>query len=169
MDTEAVNRRHVLRRASVAAGGVAVAGLGLAVPASADENDVNGLTGSWMIEATEVTADGKQQPTTRAVASFAAGGVLMSHAIDPAGPTFVGTWESRGEDHFRGTLWTGYPGAGGPGEAGPTTRIRANGHFDGGRISGDFTITDFDGTGKDKTTHGQFSGRRIDPGEDPFG
>jgi len=148
----AVGRRHVLRRAGVAAGGVAVAGLGLATPAIADEDDE--LNGSWM-----VTANDAQE--TQLVASFAGGGVLISYAINPAGPPFIGTWSRQRDGGFRGELWAGYPGEGAPGKPGPIAQIIAHGHVEGRTIVGSYSITDYPSTGKPVV--GEFKGERITP------
>jgi hypothetical protein len=159
METEAaVGRRHVLRLAGVVAGGVAAAGLGLATPAMAQDDDA--LVGSWL-----VVADGDADPgRTQSVASFSAGGVLISYAINPAGPPFVGTWTREGDLGFRGELWAGYP-TGDPTAKNPTARIRAEGRLEGRSIVGSFVIADFDAEGlrQPKPVRGTFRGNRIIP------
>jgi hypothetical protein len=158
VDMGAVGRREVLRGATVAAG-AAVAGLGLATPAMADDNDSDGLTGSWKVTA----RSGNEE--TELVASFAAGGVLISYAISPAGVPFIGTWERKGTQGFVGELWAGYPVQGISTAPGPTARIRAEGQFEGGTISGDYKLTDFGANDAEvgKPIEGKFRGSRIDP------
>jgi hypothetical protein len=119
-----MGRRQALRGAGVAAGGVAVAGLG-AVPAMADSD--NGLLGSWMV----VKQDDGYPDKTRAVHSYADGGVFQYHAISPAGPPATGTWSRNGKS-FRATFWTGFPGD----PVGPTVRVQLVGTLQNGEIAG---------------------------------
>jgi len=158
MSERTVGRRQVLRGAGVAAGGVAVAGLGLASPAMASENDNGGLAGSWLI----TRQDDGDPAKTQAVLSFAGGGVVVEHDIQPAGPPFTGTWARRDDDRFRATFWSGFPGQGGPGSPGDTVRVRLMGRVEDGRLSGTYTVAVFDPTGAQVFAGtGSFSGRRI--------
>ena len=141
MDENRFGRREVLRGA--AAGGALVAGLGLASPtvASADSRGRR-LTGSWLFTRQE---DGDPN-NVLAVASFAAGHVLVHHDINPAGPPFTGTWRQRGPS-WRATFWSGFPGEGGPGSPGASVRIRVRGRHENDTIFGtyDFALFDING------------------------
>jgi hypothetical protein len=158
MSENAMGRRQALRGAGMAAGGVAIVGLGAATPALAD-ND-NGLLGSWIC----VRQDDGTPDKIRVVLSFAAGGVIVTHDISPAAPPFTGTWARHGKS-FRATIWTGTAGNGGPNSVGPTIRVQLRGTLSHGRISATYRFTVFapgsvtqvvdSGTGK-------LTGRRID-------
>lgn len=159
MTQHVMARRQVFRGAAgVAAGGVLTAGLG-AAPAVGSEAHPHGLLGSWLI----VHRNDPPAPAepTAAVVSFAAGGVVISHDINPAGPPLTGTWAVREGGRFRATTWTGF--AGGPNEPGGTARVQIQGRLRGDRISGTFTFTAFDPSGKqvDSGT-GTFTGKPID-------
>ena len=150
-------RRRMLRGAGVAAGGAAIASVGLGSPALAKSN--NGVAGSWMIAHQD-----EEDPTpVRAVISFADGGVFVSHDISPAGPPFTGSWEREGGHRFRATFWSGFPGDQGPGSSGPTIRIRATGRVERDSISGTFTFTVFAPSGEElESADGTFTGTRIE-------
>ena len=158
MSENAMGRRQALRGAGMAAGGVAIVGLGAATPALAD-ND-NGLLGSWIC----VRQDDGTTDKIRLVLSFAGGGVIISHDISPAGPPFTGTWARHGKS-FRATFWTGFPGEQGPESVGPTVRVQLRGMLSHGMISATYRFTVFapgsviqvvdSGTGK-------LTGRRIE-------
>lgn len=159
MDEQTLGRRQMLRRAGVvAAGGAAVAGLGFASPAMANEEDGGGLAGSWL-----VTRQDDGDPTkVQAVFSFAGGGVFVEHDILPAGPPFTGTWARRAGGRFRATIWSGFPGEGGPGSPGVTVRVRLTGRLEHRTISGTYTVAIFDPTGAQiGSATGTFSGRPI--------
>jgi hypothetical protein len=158
MDERTLGRRQVLRRAGVVTGGAAVAGLGMASPAIASDDDGGGLAGSWMI-----TRQDDGDPTeVQAVLSFAAGGVAIEHDIGPAGPPFTGTWARRGRASFRATFWSGFPGEGGPGSPGVTVRVRLVGRVEHRAISGTYTVAVFDPTGAQiESATGRFTGRPI--------
>jgi hypothetical protein len=156
MGDKTIDRRRMLRGAGVAAGGVAIASVGLGSPALA--NGKGRVTGSWMI-----THQDELDPTpVRAVISFAAGGVFISHDISPAGPPFTGSWERQDGGRLRATFWSGFPGEG-PGSLGPTVRISASARVTRGTISGSFTVTAFAPTGEElESFDGTFSGTRIE-------
>jgi hypothetical protein len=160
MDERTMNRRVVLTRAG-AVGAVALAGVAGASPALASEKGNRGVTGSWMITHKD---DPPGDPTpVRGVASFAEGGVLISHDISPAGPPSTGTWAGQGNDRFKGTFWSGFPGDGGPGTPGGTFRVRVRGRVRGDKISGTYRFTVFDPTGKEiDSGTGTFRGERIE-------
>jgi hypothetical protein len=158
MGEQAVGRRQVLRGAGVAAGGMAVGGIALASPAMA--TDGHGLSGSWL-----VWRQDEGDPTrVTTVLSFAAGGVIVSHDISPAGPPFTGTWEWEGDGRFSATIWSGFPGDTGPGSAGPTVRVRLRGRVEEGVLSGTYRVTVFAPTSDEVLVRntGSFRGRRID-------
>lgn len=160
MSDNAVGRRQVLRGAGVAAGAAAIAGIALASPAMANDDDRGrGLAGSWL--ATRQDDDAPDEVLV--VLSFGGGDVFISHDIRPAGPPFTGTWIQRGRNRFRATFWTGFPGEEGPGSPGDTVVVHAEGRVENGTLSGTYTATVFDPTGAEGPSFpGSFSGQRID-------
>lgn len=131
-----LNRRQLLRGVGVATG-VAVAGLGLAPAASANderEHDAS-LSGSWLV----TRQDQGSPDTVKAVLSFAAGMVVVVHDINPAGPPFTGTWVGEEDRRFRATFWTGQ--SGGPGEPAATIQVKLRGRAHRGMMSGTYTFT----------------------------
>ena len=159
MDEGTMNRRGLLRGAGVA-GAVALAGVAGASSASAGENSGAGPTGSWLMTHQD-NPPGNQTKTT-AVVSFAAGGVIISHDISPAGPPQTGTWALQG-DGFKGTFWSGEPGPDGPGSPGFTVKIQVRGRVRADKISGTYRFSVFDPTGADAGSGtGTFSGHRLE-------
>lgn len=160
MGERTLGRREVLMGAGVAAGGVALTGLG-AAPAIANEDDSRGLSGSWLVTRHD---DPPGDPTiVKAVFSFAAGDVFVEHDINPAGPPFTGTWAKRHSRNFEATIWSGF--AGGPGgEAGPTIRVRLRGRREQDTISGTYEFAVFDPVTDAEVDSGtgSFTGSRID-------
>lgn len=157
MSENAVGRRQALRGAGIAAGSVAVVGLGAATPAMADGD--NGLLGSWMC----VRQDDGTPDKIRLVLSFAGGGVFVSHDISPAGPPFTGTWARQGKS-FRATFWTGFPGEQGPESVGPTVRVKLRGTLSHGTITASYRFTVFapgSDTEEVETGTGTLTGSRI--------
>lgn len=151
-------RRQILRGAGVATG-VAVAGVALPSPAIASEGPSSRLAGSWMVVHQD---DPGGDPTkVKAVVSFAGGGVLLSHDIDPAGPLQSGTWEALEGNRFKATFWSGQP-TGGPGSPGVTVRVRVRGTHRGDTISGTFAFRVFGPPGFTASGTGTFSGHPID-------
>lgn len=160
MDEPVMNRRGVLRGAG-AVGAVALAGVAAASPAVASGNGDRGASGSWMITHQD-DPPGDQTPVM-GVASFAEGGVLISHDISPAGPPGTGTWARQGDDRFKGTFWSGQPGEGGPGSPGFTVRIQIRGRVLKDKISGTYRFSVFNPAGSvDTSGTGTFSGHRIE-------
>jgi hypothetical protein len=161
MTTSTIGRRQMLRGAGVAAGGIAIGGVGLASPAMAatSDDEENGLTGSWRITRQD---EGESQRIT-AVLSFTAGGVAIAHDISPAGPPFTGAWRELEDDRFRAVFWSGFPGEGGPGSAGPTVRVRARGKVTDDRIAGSYDVTVFAPGSDDviESGSGRFQGFRM--------
>jgi hypothetical protein len=105
---------------------------------------------------------GDQTPVM-GVASFAEGGVIINHDISPAGPPATGTWAPRGNDGFKGTLWSGLPGDSGPGSPGVTIRFQIRGRVHKNKMSGTARITIFNPAGGVVTSGtGTFSGQRIE-------
>jgi hypothetical protein len=160
MAESGIDRRQVLRGAGVAAGGAAVGAVAFATPASAHEDRGESLSGSWLI----VRQDDGTPAKTTGVLSFAGGNVLVEHDINPAGPPFTGTWQRQDDHRFRATFWTGQAGNG-PGQAGPTVRVRLRGQIRHGNLTATYIFTVFDpstgatvqsGTGK------VLSGHRIE-------
>jgi len=137
-----IGRRTVLRGAGAAAVGAAVGGLGAASPAMANEGNTATVTGSWFI-----TRQDTSDPTAvKAILSFTAGGVIIAHDINPAGPPLTGTWSGTGHS-FRATMWTGEAGQGPNAPGGPTIRVRVrNGKVKDGTISATYTVAIFDPT-----------------------
>ena len=91
------------------------------------------------------------------------GGVFVEHDILPAGPPFTGTWARRDGGRFRATIWSGFPGEGGPGSPGVAVRVRLVGRLEHRTISGTYTATVFDATGaRLESNTGKFSGHPID-------
>jgi hypothetical protein len=157
MAESVLDRRQVLRGAGVAAGGVAVGALAFATPASAQDTGEQSLSGSWLV----VRQDDGSPDKTTLVLSFGGGNVMISHDINPAGPPFTGSWKGQDDQRFRATFWTGLPGNG-PGQAGPTLRVRLRGQVKHGSLTGSYTFTAFDpmtgaavqsGTGKVLSGH----------------
>lgn len=160
MSEHAMDRRDVLRGATVLAGGAAAAGVGLAQPASADDTEAarrHSIVGNWMVRRTN--ADGS---VTRTVASFAAGGVHLTNDISPTGPLYTGTWRQEG-DATRAVLWAGFPGET-PGSPGPTVQVKVRGRVRDDRIDGTFTFTLFapDGDTVLQRGSGSYRGFRIE-------
>ena len=141
MAEHVIDRRQALRGAGVAAGGAAVGAFAFAAPAVAHDNGEQGLSGSWLA----VRQDDGSTDRTTLVFSFAAGNVAISHDINPAGPPFTGTWEADDGHRFRATFWTGLSGNG-PGQAGPTLRVKLRGQVSHGNLTGTYKFTAFDPT-----------------------
>lgn len=153
-----MGRRRVLQGAGVAAGGAIGASLGLSSPALADNGEGEDFLGSWMV----IRQDDGDPAETTLVFSFAAGNVVVTHDIDPAGPPFTGTWTTDGAKRFRATFWAGFPGNQGPGSPGTTVRVQTTGRVHRGTLSGTYIVTIFAaGQEVDRLT-GAFSGSRID-------
>jgi hypothetical protein len=160
MEERTMNRRGVLLGAGTV-GAVALAGVAGAAPASASENGSRGVAGSWLITHQD---DPPGDPTQAlGVASFAQGGVLISHDISPAGPPGTGTWARQGSDGFKGTFLSGQAGPDGPGSPGFTVRIQIRGRVRKDKISGTYRFSVSDPTGaKVDSGTGKFSGRRLE-------
>ena len=158
MSENAVGRRQALRGAGIAAGGVAIAGIATAAPAMADNN--SGLLGSWL----GVRQDDGTPDKITVVLSFAAGNVIITHDISPAGPPFTGTWAQKGKS-FWATFWTGVAGDQGPESVGPTIRVRLRGTLSHGKITATYRFTVFAPGSMTKvveTGTGKLSARRIE-------
>jgi hypothetical protein len=161
MGEHVIGRRQMLRGAGVAAGGVAVTGLGLASPAVASDDSRGALAGSWLV----TRQDNGSTSKTVAVLSFAGGGVVIAHDINPAGPPFTGTWARRGDGRFRATLWSGFTGMG-PNQPGVTVKVHVEGRVRGDTISATYSVKVFDdATGAAITAQaatGRLSGHLIE-------
>lgn len=164
MAEQALGRRQLIRGAGAAAGGLAVTGLGgaMAAPAAAKDDDDHhdsAIAGSWL-----ASVHGDDGSELMSVGSFAHGGVAITHDISPAGPPFTGSWEPRGENRFRATLWGGFPGPQGPGSVGPTARLRLRGRLRDDELSGTFRFVVFDPNGAVvERGSGTFEATRIEP------
>ncbi|TDO50756.1 hypothetical protein EV643_104254 [Kribbella sp. VKM Ac-2527] len=157
MAEKTIERRRLLHGAGAAAGGAAVVGMGVmaAQPAAASGGSGT-LEGSWLVDV--------QQPdgsTLVSVGSFADGGVAITHDISPAGPPFTGSWAQHSHQ-WRATLWSGFPGEGGPGTPGPTARLRLRGEVRADQVSGTFTFTIFVPGADPESISGTFTGSRIE-------
>ncbi len=100
---------------------------------------------------------------TRAVHSYADGGVFQYNAISPAGPLATGTWSRHGKS-YRVTFWAGFEGDAGPGSIGQTVRVRLVGMLRHGTISGTYRVSVFAPGSETEVVlslTGKFSGRRI--------
>ncbi len=160
MEQQTVGRRQMLRGAGVVAGGVAVATIGLASPAKADDDAKRaGLLGAWKLD----RQDDGGEPAT-GVATFASGGVALFQDINPVGPVFYGTFVE-GKRQFRSTILSGsradeaFPGA-----PALTSEAHAEGTRHNDTISGTYSVTSFDAATGDALgppTTGVFSGTRI--------
>ena len=163
METQAIGRRQMLRGAGIAAGGVAVATVGMAAPAKADDGDKNGgLLGAWMITRQD---DGDSRMIT-GVASFAAGGVALFQDINPAGPAFAGAFKQGDHKKFRSTIISGsnadvaFPGA-----PALTQTVHTQGTRDHDMISGTYSAVASDAATGDPLgppLTGTFTGIRIE-------
>ncbi len=157
-----IGRRQLVRGAAgVAAGGALAVGTGVGM-ASASTNDHDtdhGLLGSWWVTHTN---DPPSTPDLGiSVVSIAAGGVIISNDIQPAGPLSNGAWAMDG-DRFRATFWGSVPGMA-PGDPGGTVRIKVRGRLRHDKIMGTFMVTGYgpDGTTVLFTQPGTFTGTRM--------
>ena len=158
MSDQAIGRRQVLLGSGVAAGGAAIAGIGLASPALAGDDDRgHRLTGSWLVTRQDDVSPGP----VLVVVSFAGGKVVISQDIRPSGPPFLGTWVERARGRFRATGWTYSTVPELPG----TVEVRLKGRLADGTISGRYVGTFYDPSDQAVLSfEGTFSSvRRIDP------
>ncbi len=161
MTEHLIDRRQALRGAGVAAGGAAVGAFAFATPAAAHGSPDNGLTGSWLA----VRQDDGATDTTQVVVSLCAGGVIISHDINPAGPPFTGTWTASDGRRIRATFWSGTAGQG-PGQPGQTLRVQVRAQVRHGSLTGTYAFTVFDQAGGavlDSGTGKLLNGKRIEP------
>jgi hypothetical protein len=158
MIQESVGRRNVLRGASVAAGGLTLAGVAGASPASAGGSyGDQSLSGSWRVNVHNDDGD-----ESISILSFAAGQVCIVHDISPAGPPFTGSWRSGRHGSFRATVLTGFAGEG-PGSPGPVIELKLSGSVRHGQLSGSFTFRVTDPAGNEVDTgSGTFDGQRVE-------
>jgi len=160
MSERTLGRREVLLGAGVAAGGVALTGVGAVPAAASDRHHGNrGLSGSWLVTRQD-DPPGDTTPV-KAVFSFGGGDVFVEHDIGPAGPPFTGTWARHG-DGFKATIWSGFPGdQGGPG---PSVRVRLRGSRHHDSISSTYVADVFDPVSGDivESNTGGFAGVPID-------
>lgn len=159
MEGHQIERRRLLKRAGVAAGGAVVTGLAVSSPAHADGGRAR-VTGSWLL----IRQDDEPGDTTPVtfVFSLADGGVALTKDISPAGPPGAGAWRGNG-GRVKATLWFGFPGEDGPGSPGVTLRVDITGEARREQLTGTYTLAVFipDGTQVDQGT-GTFSGTKIE-------
>lgn len=160
MSERSIGRRQVLTGAGVAAGGVAVTGLGMAAPAAA-HNGSHGRTGSWLC--TRKDDPPADQTEAQFVLSLARGGVLGVLDINPAPGTALGTWAPVGDHGFRGTSWAGFPAS--DTDPAVTVRVKARGEAARHTIQGTYRYVVFDAASGAElfAVTGSFTGRRIVP------
>ena len=153
-----IDRRQLVRTAAgVAAGGVLVAGTGVASASASDSS--SGVLGGWWIEHTNDPPADPEPGTT--VVSIGAGGIIVSNDIRPAGSVSNGVWAMDG-DRFKATFWG--TTALGPDMPPGSVRVRVRGHLSGGKLVGTFTVTGYDATGAQIfTATGTFTGTRMAP------
>ena len=153
-----LGRRQVLRGAGVATGAAAL-GVALASPANASESKDDRLARSWLVVHQDDPSG--DTPKVQSVVSFAGGGVLLSHDINPESPAQSGTWEAWNGDRFKGTMWGGQA-SDGPDSPSFTVRIRIWGTHHGDSIWGTYAFTVFGPDGVEATGTGKFKGNPID-------
>jgi hypothetical protein len=163
MSEHGIGRRQLVRGAAgVAAGGALAVGTGVGV-ASAGTNDQDmgrGLLGSWWVTHTN---DPPAAPDTGiSVVGIAAGGVIISNDIRPAGAVSNGAWMMSG-DRFRATFWGSEPGAA-AGDPSLSIRIKVKGQLHDGKIMGTFMVTGYANSQPPMevfTQPGTFTGTRM--------
>ena len=153
-----IDRRQLVRTAAgVAAGGVLVAGTGVASASATDAS--SGVLGAWWIEHTNDPPADPEPGIT--VVSIGAGGIIVSNDIRPAGSVSNGVWSMDG-DRFKATFW-------GSTDVGPnmdtgSARIRVRGRLRSGKLVGTFAVTGYSATGAQLfSATGTFTGTRIEP------
>jgi len=153
-----VGRRQLMKGAG--AGAVALAALTLpSTGASAQpERRSSGVEGGWLLTVKNAAPD---NGTTKAVATFGAGGDLSSVDISPPSPTGLGSWKATEEDGFALTFWAADSDQ--SQNPGGTIKIHATGSVDDDDITGDYTIWVFLANGTQVFTgNSTFSGSRIE-------
>lgn len=161
MDTPLLERRMLLRGAGVAGASLVGVAAAAAPAAAHDHHDGHDLLGSWLITHSD-TPPSDTDPTT-GVVGFAPGGLLVTQDIAPVGTAGVGTWESRGDNRFKATFWTGSP-ADGPQQPAVIVKISVSGAVDGDKVSGTYRGKVYDAATRTllATITGTFSGDRVD-------
>lgn len=163
MSELSIDRRQAVRAAAgVAAGSVLVAGAGASSATAHDSrgyrrDDGSALLGSWLV--THRNNPPAPPEVTRTIVSLAAGGVLITNDIDPAGGIASGTWAYRGNGHFVATFWSGFP-AEGKNPAG-VFRVQVSGRVRGNTVSGTYRLTVYPKGQKSQTLTGVFAGSKI--------
>jgi hypothetical protein len=159
MSEHGMARRQLVRTAAgVAAGGALAVGTGVASASASDDDGGHGLVGAWWVEHTN---DPPAEPDPGVtVVGFAAGGVVVTTDIRPAGSTSTGAWTMDG-NRFRATFWGAAPGAA-EGDPGISIEIRVRGRLRDGMISGTFSVTGYAGDGTSVfSATGTFTGTRL--------
>ena len=161
MEAQTVGRRQVLRGAGVVAGGAAVATLGFAAPAIADDGSKHGgLLGAW-----RVTRQDEGGTPVAGFASFASGGVSLFQDINPVGPSFCGAFGEGDHSKFKATILSGSRAEEAfPGSPALTSEAHVEGTRHNDTITGTYSVTSFDAVTGDALgppTPGTFTGTRI--------
>ena len=149
MSEVTINRRQAVRAAAgVAAGGLLVVGAGAGSASAAS----SGLLGTWLV--THEDDDGE---SGLSLASFIADGVIVANDIRPAGSVGTGSWEDKGDDKFKATIWYGFPAED------SSAKVEVWGKLKDDKISGDFTLTVYDSDGNEvHSVDGTFEGEPLD-------
>jgi hypothetical protein len=156
--TARIDRRQLVRTAAgVAAGGVLVAGTGVASASASDAN--SGVLGAWWVEhKNDPPADPEPGVT---VVSIGAGGIIVTNDIRPAGAVSNGVWAMDG-DRFMATFWG--TAEMGPGMDAGSAKVRVRGRLRSGKLVGTFTVTGYDASGAEAfSATGTFTGTRLMP------
>jgi hypothetical protein len=144
--TDRISRRQAL----AGAGATAVVGAAALVlpasPAAADEQQGNGLLGTWLINRKDNPSAFDPHPTrVRATISFAGGGVFLTRDVNPPSAPGQGAWARTGESGFVFSFLSGEQGPPPGGVA--IVKVKGKGTFEGDHISGSYSFTVTDGSG----------------------
>jgi hypothetical protein len=118
-----------------------------ASPAAADEQEGNGLLGTWLINRLDDPFPFEPHPTTvQATSSFAGGGVFLARDVNPPSAPGQGAWARTGHNGF---VFTFLAGQQGPPQA-PIVilKVTGKGTFEDNNISASYSFTLTDGKGK---------------------
>jgi hypothetical protein len=146
------NRRELLSGFGAGAIGGAIA----AAAPQAAEAAAPTARGTWII--TPATARGPAP--FRAIASFAAGGVMITTGSDEAG-TGLGQWSQSGASGFAFTYLNFHFDS--AGKLANTVKVSGRGRFGGSRLSGRATLSTLrpDGSKRSPDARFRFTGRRL--------
>jgi hypothetical protein len=144
--TDRISRRQALAGAGATAAIGAAALVLPASPAAADEQQGNGLLGSWLINRKDDPSVFEPHPTpVEATVSFAGGGVFLTRDVNPPSAPGQGTWARTDQ---RGFVFIFLQGQQGPPPGGvEIVKVTGKGTFEDDHISGSYSFTVTDGTG----------------------